>query len=46
MLFVAITLMLGTAALIYCAISEKPSRAMKILGPVLIVAGLVLWAVL
>jgi hypothetical protein len=46
MLFVAMSLMLGIAALIYCAISEKPSRAMKALGPALIVAGLVLWAVL
>ena len=46
MLFSVIAFLLGTAALIYCAISEKPSRAMKILGPALIVAGLVLWAVM
>jgi hypothetical protein len=46
MLFPVIALMLGTAALIYCVISENPSRAMKALGPALIVAGLILWAVL
>ena len=46
MLFVVTALMLGTAALIYCAISDCPSRAIKILGPALIFVGLLLWVVL
>jgi hypothetical protein len=46
MLFVSIALMLGLAALILRLISGTPNRTLVIAGTLLIVAGLVLWAVM
>jgi hypothetical protein len=46
MIFVAMSIMLGIAAIIFRVISGVPNRIMSIVGPSLIILGVLLWMIL